>query len=478
MTIERRGSAAASAGTDRDRADGARRSAEVTVAVSSEERGGGEGGEGRAAGGARQAGKVFLASAAPAPTRLWSNLSGAGGGGALRHEPGSVWGATVLVSGTAVGAGVLALPAVTAPAGFVPSTAALVGCWAYMAATGLLIVEVNIATLCSVSEGGGTGIVSMARRTLGAPGTRFAWGAYVFLHYCLLVAYISRGGQAIEVATGLSPAVGGAAFAAAVGGACYFLQPKVLDGLNGALFAGVVGSFGVCLVAAGGQASAENLAHADWGAVTGALPVIALSFVYQNIVPTVVTSLEGDVAKIRTALLGGTAVPLVMFLLWEAAALGAAPPGSAVDPLRSLSEAGLGGFVETFSLLAVTTSFVGFVLGLSDFLADGLGLPTGRQPLPYALTLVPPVVFAALQPDVFLDALDVAGTFGVLTLFGVMPAAMAYSERYLGNAGTGEAPSLAAARAQRMVPGGAAALALIGGGAAAIILEESAKKLL
>lgn len=149
-----------------------------------------------------------------------------------------------------------------------------------------------------------------------------------------------------------------------------------------------------------------------------------------------------------------------------------------MDPLRSLSEAGLGGFVETFSLLAVTTSFVGFVLGLSDFLADGLGLPTGRQPLPYALTLVPPVVFAALQPDVFLDALDVAGTFGVLTLFGVMPAAMAYSERYLGNAGTGEAPSLAAARAQRMVPGGAAALALIGGGAAAIILEESAKKLL
>lgn len=38
-----------------------------------------------------------------------------------------------------IGAGVLALPTVAAPAGFVPSSAALLGVWAYMAATGMLI---------------------------------------------------------------------------------------------------------------------------------------------------------------------------------------------------------------------------------------------------------------------------------------------------------------------------------------------------
>lgn len=38
-----------------------------------------------------------------------------------------------------IGAGVLALPTVAAPAGFVPSSAALIGVWAYMVATGLLI---------------------------------------------------------------------------------------------------------------------------------------------------------------------------------------------------------------------------------------------------------------------------------------------------------------------------------------------------
>ena len=48
-----------------------------------------------------------------------------------------------------MGAGVLALPAKTLAAGFVPSSGALFLCWVYMAASGLLIAEVNVNTLCA-----------------------------------------------------------------------------------------------------------------------------------------------------------------------------------------------------------------------------------------------------------------------------------------------------------------------------------------
>lgn len=41
--------------------------------------------------------------------RLWSNLNPE----TMKHEPGSVFGAAALVAGTTVGAGILALPAVT-----------------------------------------------------------------------------------------------------------------------------------------------------------------------------------------------------------------------------------------------------------------------------------------------------------------------------------------------------------------------------
>ena len=44
----------------------------------------------------------------------------------------------------------LALPAKTLAAGFLPSSGALFLCWVYMAASGLLIAEVNVNTLCSL----------------------------------------------------------------------------------------------------------------------------------------------------------------------------------------------------------------------------------------------------------------------------------------------------------------------------------------
>lgn len=52
----------------------------------------------------------------------------------------------------------------------------------------------------------------------------------------------------------------------------------------------------------------------------------------------------------------------------------------------------------------------GFILGLTDFLADALALPAGRQsPLPYLITVLPPLAVAVTNPDIFLKALDVAG---------------------------------------------------------------------
>ena len=57
------------------------------------------------------------------------------------------------------------------------------------------------------------------------------------------------------------------------------------------------------LAAAAGDVDPERLlaapALAQWAALPDALPVIALSFVYQNVVPVITTSLEGDIVKIR-----------------------------------------------------------------------------------------------------------------------------------------------------------------------------------
>lgn len=48
-----------------------------------------------------------------------------------------------------------------------------------------------------------------------------------------------------------------------------------------------------------------------------------------------------------------------------------------------------------------------------------LKLPAGRNmPLPYVLTLVPPLILSLLDPEIFFKALDFAGTYGgILVLF-------------------------------------------------------------
>ncbi|MFM6139948.1 MAG: aromatic amino acid transport family protein, partial [Sphaerospermopsis kisseleviana] len=75
-------------------------------------------------------------------TRLFSHLEF--DGNKLNHQPGSVLGSTALIAGTTVGAGILALPAVTLPSGILPSTIVIIAVWLYTLFSGLLIAEVTL----------------------------------------------------------------------------------------------------------------------------------------------------------------------------------------------------------------------------------------------------------------------------------------------------------------------------------------------
>ena len=50
--------------------------------------------------------------------------------------------------------------------------------------------------------------------------------------------------------------------------------------------------------------------------------------------------------------------------------------------------------------------------------------------MPYVLATGAPFLLALAFPALFFSALDFAGCYGVLTLFGLLPVAMAWSERY------------------------------------------------
>lgn len=391
--------------------------------------------------------KAVLKSDTPQVSRLFSNLELYGS--KLSHQPGSVLGSTALIAGTTVGAGILALPAVTLPSGVVPSTVLLIAVWLYTLVSGLLIAEVSLNTTRLMGRPS-LGLLAMIEGTLGRGFARFAGGAYLFLHYALLVAYVSQGGEilvsAVEKVLGVQnilPAwVGTTAFTLLFGGIMYLGRERFVEKLNSAFVAIVLASFVGLLLLGATQLKTSSFSFQNWSALPAAVSVMFVAVFFHNVVPTVVTQLEGDARKIRQSIFIGSAIPLVMFLAWNAVILGSVSPdiiqgssdGRTFDPVQILRNGGagewLGVLVSVFSEFAIVTSFIGFVYGLLDFFKDisASNEPSKRLPL-YSLVLFPPMSLGALNPNIFVAALDYTGTFSVSVLGGIIPALMIWKQR-------------------------------------------------
>ncbi len=374
-------------------------------------------------------------------SRLFSNLEIRAEG--LQHQPGNVWGCTALISGTTVGAGILALPAVTAAAGVIPSSVLLLGVWLYALVAALLIVEVNLQTLCMVGRPD-LGLLAMINCTLGRSMAWIAAAAYLFLHYALLVAYVAQGGDILaqvllQIGLTANPPptwVGILVFALSLGGLVFWGRPRWIETINSFFVGIVVLSFLGLLLMGGQKADLAQLNVQHWRYLSPAVSVMLVALFYHNVIPMVTTRLEGDIHKIRQSIVVGSAIPLLMFFAWNAVILCCVDSQKlqsevGFDPLMSLqaSGAGMGALIAIFSEVAIATSFIGFTYGLLDLFQDVCSPDAPRLPL-YALILLPTLSLAILNPTIFFTALDYVGTFSITFLGGIFPTLMSWKLRH------------------------------------------------
>ena len=412
-------------------------------------------------------------------TRLFSNL--VLDGGRLTHQPGSILGSTALVAGTTVGAGILALPAVTLPSGVIPSTVLLIAVWLYALVSGLLIAEVSLSAMRSLGRES-LGLLPMIESNLGLAGARIAGGAYLFLHYALLVAYIAQGGEILVSASeqlfdvqNVPAWVGTTSFTLVFGGIMYFGRERLVEKLNSAFVAIVIASFLGLLLFGFGQVKGSGLLFQNWSALPNAVPVMLVALFYHNVIPVVALQLEGDARLIRSSIFVGSAIPLIMFLAWNAVVLGSVSPAlvqgisngrTVFDPLQILRDNGtgewLGVLVSVFSEFAIVTSFIGFVYGLLDLFKSISFVAPNELSLrkAYSLILFPPMSMSALNPSIFFTAIDYAGTFSISVLGGIIPALMSWKQRQSNS------------EHQPLVGGGKVTLIVMIGVASAVIVKQ------
>jgi tyrosine-specific transport protein len=356
---------------------------------------------------------------------------------------GTVFGGGLILAGTAIGGGMLALPVLTGAGGFLPAVVIYILCWLFMTATGLLLLEVFLWSKEEVN------IVSMAKMTLGLPGKIAAWILYLFLFYSLTTAYVSGGGGLVKdlfeafdqkgTPPWLGPLIFVLIFAPFVASGA-----KSVDRINRVLMAGLILSFLIFIVLGIQHIEIDYLSRFSWPLALIATPVVFTSFGFQGTVPSITNYLERNPHKVKKAIIWGTTLPLLTYIIWEVLILGVVPieqleqaklqGQTAVAPLKNILHIPwLYKIGEFFAFFAIVTSFLGVTLGLLDFMSDGLKI---KKNLPGRLLLsliiyIPPLTFAMINPCLFLNALHYAGGLGCALLLGLLPILMVWRGRYI-----------------------------------------------
>lgn len=337
-------------------------------------------------------------------------------------------GSVLIIAGTAIGAGMLALPMVTAGLGFIEAVLCMFVLAAAMLCTSYLVLHVNMAFPERSNFG------TMAKRTIGHVGYGITWVSYLLLLYSLTAAYTTGGaaliGQTLEKFFDISiwPPLSAFLFISILGVVVYF-ETRSVDYATRILMGLKMGAFILMVIFLSPHVMVDNLLSHPRASMSWliALPVLITAFGFHTVIPNLRDYLHSNVKKLKWVLFVGVAVLLVVYIVWEWVVLGVIPSlqqeagvvGMVKDLSLKSSHPVLGFAIDFFADIAMTTSFLGVSLGLFHFIRDGLRLNHKRvkdQLWVAFLTFFPPLMFAWFYPEGFILALNYAGVFVAILL--------------------------------------------------------------
>ena len=332
-------------------------------------------------------------------------------------------GSTLLVAGTMIGAGMLAMPLTSAGIGFGFTLVLLLGLWALLTFSALLFVE-----LYQTAESD-AGIGTLAEQYFGKAGRIIATAVLIIFLYALIAAYISGGGSLLKdlLPESFGDKVSILLFTV-IFGSFIIIGTHSVDKINRVLFFVMLAAFAVVLSLMLPEIKFDNLMATpiDNALIISASPVFFTAFGFHGSIPSLNKYLDGNVKALRISILAGSAITLCAYILWQMSTHGLLTQNEFLQILKedatlnglvkaTLAITGsnmIAGAVKLFSTLALVTSFLGVGLGLleciEDLLKRSFNISAGRISLGL-MTFIPPLVFALFYPEGFILALGYAG---------------------------------------------------------------------
>jgi tyrosine-specific transport protein len=341
-----------------------------------------------------------------------------------------------------IGAGMLGIPLVTGVSGFLPGLLVTGIVWFFMYCTGLLFLE------AALWMPDGSNVLSIAGRFFGKGGRVIAGGMFIFLYYCLMIAYFAAGAPLLaEAFASIGWSLTGWKMFAVFGllfGGIVAIGPKSIDRVNIIMSIAMIAAWFSLIGSGSDEVEMVRLQFTKWPAMIWAMPVLFSAFGFHNVIPSLCTYLKRDKRSLRLAVFWGSFLPLIVYIVWQWLVIGAIPQkiltktleeGTSITSAFSIAS-GTPSFAiigRFFAFFAIVTSILGVAFSMVDFLGDGFQVTERRGLKRIGLTLltfVPPFILATLRPDIFTTALGIAGGFGEAFLNGLLPTHLIWVGKY------------------------------------------------
>ncbi|MEK6507311.1 aromatic amino acid transporter [Myroides sp. C4067] len=340
-------------------------------------------------------------------------------------------GSILIIAGSSIGGGMLAMPITSAGVGFIGASLLLFVIWFAMCYTALLMVR--IYDFNSQKDGFDT----LTRKYAGFTLNRIAGLSLMFLIYGLTAAYMSGGGTILKTNidllfdTNIDDRLAVLIFSV-VFSAIVITGTKWVDWFTRILFTGKLVFLVLLVILMTPLIKGANLLHMplSQGLVIMSIPAIFTSFGFHGSIPSIVDYLDGNKKLLKRAFILGSLLPLVIYLVWQIVILGTLDQTVFMQILQehsevkglllSIRELSNSTYIETlFSFFAATalgTSFLGVSIGLLDYYKDLFKNKSKNliKPLAAICTFIPPLLFALFYPEGFILALGYAAIAGVI----------------------------------------------------------------
>lgn len=354
-------------------------------------------------------------------------------------------GSILMLLGTSVGAGMLALPIVTAHESITMSMILLFLSWFMMTVGAYSLLEVNLWLKSD------TNMVSMAGHSIGRFGKLFTWIVYLLLLYSLICAYLSGLSDILQnllmhfhiqipIWVSILLVLG-------IFGTIVYRGIHSVDILNRGLMFLKLSAFFVLVVVMSQHVNFSLPFIGDYEWHNSAFMVMLTSFGYAIIIPSLRNYLDNDKILKRVVLIGSL-IPLIIYAIWIffiQGIISKTGENGLISMLNSdntnsmlmnamtskMNSSLVVEMVKLFISICAVTSFLGVSVCLTDFIADGLSISKKSKSgiIVYLLAFLPPLFIVFISPGIFVMALHYAGIWCLLLLI-IIPLIMLYCGRY------------------------------------------------